>query len=176
MGIAYDGVPLSALTFREHAALGAGRWALLMQVLPCPLLDAGQPASEPGLGGRPAGRAGARWPLALSDQNVERHAAYLATSIRGEHGRDWSVPLLCLWSPVPLAFPDEGAPTGWLPPATDMRAVDGETAVAAMHRVSASPDRFGITPAQVMNLLVPFEVYWGISADDARQIFRNRNL
>jgi len=86
------------------------------------------------------------------------------------------VPPLGLWSPAPLAFPEADVPTGWLPPGAYLAVVEGEAAVAALHRISADAGHYGLAPVKVMDLLISFEIYWDISAGDARQIFRDRNL
>ena len=175
MSIPPRGVPLSVLTFRGYAALGVAPWTLLTQTIADPLLE-GQAPPDRAVSRLAARLAEARWPLEPSDRNIQRYAAYFASGIRGELTGKWSVPPLGLWSPAPLTFPEADVPTGWLPPAAHLTVVEGEAAVAALYRISANPGRYGLVPAQVTDLLVSFEIYWDITAADARQIFRDRNL
>ena len=55
-------------------------------------------------------------------------------------------------------------------------AIDGETQVTAWHELYDDPERFGVTFGQLSQVRVPFELYFGLSVQDARQIFYDRNV
>lgn len=173
------GVHLSALAFRPNAAVGVAPWGPLSRLIPDPLIE------ESAAGQKVATRH-QREHKALRDEvqrvlkgtakgkNVEKYAHYIAQGLRGERGNKWSTPPLCLWSSLPLAATD--SPYTWVLPMTShVVAIDAETQVTALHRISENPAAFGLTAEEIDGFMVPFEVHWGLSADDAKQIFHDRN-
>ncbi len=178
--ILHYGMPLPALTFRDYAAIGVAPWAPLARIIPDPLLEESAAAQR-------AASRHAREHAALRSEvqrllkgtakgrNVDEYALYIALGIQGKRGRRWSTPPLCLWSSEPLTFTEDNTVTGYLPLTAHVVAVDGEAQVAALHQISEDPGRYELAPAQIDELRVPFELYWDISADDARQIFHDRN-
>jgi hypothetical protein len=108
-------------------------------------------------------------------KNVMPYADYIAQGIRGERGLAWSTPPLCLWSSLPVEVDDQ-ARTGTLPVHGNIIAVDAETQVCAWHRLLDAPEAFGLVNGNLIEIIIPFELYWGIDVADARQIFHDRNF
>ncbi|MGX1812136.1 DNA sulfur modification protein DndB [Nocardia sp. NPDC055321] len=123
-------------------------------------------------------------------KNVPEYAQYIASAINGEFGEGWSTPPVTLWIPsdsedddgeVVLVAPDELVPnTGirniTIPSGTPVIAIDGETQVTALHELNDAPEAFGLTPRKLREVRVPFELYWNLSVEDARQVFYDRNV
>lgn len=113
-------------------------------------------------------------------RNIGPYAAYIAAGLRGEHGDAWSTPAVCLWSPDDLSVdPFQGLDaigTVMLPYGPSLIAIDGETQVAAIHRIVEDPEGYGVDPKTLNECPVPFELHWNITLSDARQIFHDRNL
>lgn len=174
------GMRLPALPFRESAAIGVAPWGPLSRIIPDPLLE------ESAAGQKIATRH-QREHKALRDEvqrllkgtakgrNVERYAQYIAKGLRGERGKKWSTPPLCLWSSEPLEQDGDNPYERTLSITSHVVAIDAETQVTALHRLSENPQAYDISPETIDKLLIPFEVYWDISATDAKQIFHDRN-
>lgn len=174
------GVNLPALTYREYAAVGVAPWGPLARIIPDPLLEesaAGQKVAARHLREHKALRDEVQRILkgTAKGKNVEKYAEYIAQGLKGERGKKWSTPPLCLWSSEPLAEDPDNPHMRVLPMTSHVVAIDAETQVCALHRISENPERFGVTPRQIDELQIPFEMYWDISATDAKQIFHDRN-
>ncbi len=61
-------------------------------------------------------------------------------------------------------------------PGSPVVAIDGETQVTAWHELYDDPERFGTTHQCLSEVRVPFELYFNLSVEDARQIFYDRNV
>jgi hypothetical protein len=121
-------------------------------------------------------------------KNVPEYAQYIAAGINGEYGDGWSTPPVTLWIP---ADPDDdgdavlvgeelvkgsGICNITIPSGTPVVAIDGETQVTALHDVNDAPEEFGLTFRKLRDVRIPFELYWNLSVEDARQIFYDRNV
>ncbi|TDD39893.1 hypothetical protein E1288_36295 [Saccharopolyspora elongata] len=115
-------------------------------------------------------------------KNVVPYADYMAAGLKGMHGSGWSTPPVTLWLADQLgSISDELVPgtsirTISVTPGSAVVAVDGETQVTAWHELYDDPARFGLTHDALAAIRVPFELYWGLNVDDARQIFYDRNV
>ncbi|MFH8589832.1 DNA sulfur modification protein DndB [Streptomyces celluloflavus] len=113
-------------------------------------------------------------------KNVLAYAIYLASGILGDRGPGWSVPPITLWCPNPLIVKEDGSTH--LPISKKLIAIDGETQLTAWHklyngrRVAKKDGGYGIENVSFSKLTIAFEIYHGISAVQARQIFHDRNL
>ncbi|MBF6226330.1 hypothetical protein IU470_14615 [Nocardia abscessus] len=107
-------------------------------------------------------------------KNVASYADYLASGITGELGNAWSVPPVTLWCPRPLEIEKETG-SAFFPIRDGLIAIDGETQITALHRIKKNPGAFGLSDFDFGEAVMAFEVYHGISALEARQIFHDRN-
>jgi hypothetical protein len=177
-------VPL--LPFRPGvAAVGVAPLSVIMSVLPDPALEEAAMTARSRLADAYRGQRAVRDHAALraevqrflkgsaKGRNVGSYANYIAAGLRGDHGEAWSIPPLTLWSPRSLTF-DNGS--GYLPLGGKLVAMDAETQVAAWHRINNDPEGYDLDPDVLDEVLIPFEIYWGIPVTAARQIFRDRNL
>lgn len=174
------GMNLPVLAFRESAVVGVAPWGALSRTIPDPM-------QEESAAGQKAAKRAQREHKALRDdvqrllkgsakgRNVERYARYIAEGLRGDRKNRWSTPPLCLWSSHPLHEVEGSQYERMLPITAHVVAVDAETQVCALHRISDDPEGYGLTPADIDELIIPFEMYWNLTAADARQIFHDRN-
>lgn len=180
-----QGIPLNVWTIRpDHWAFGVTNYGFLTTLVPDPTVEENASAMRH----QPrATRAHAELRNSVQrlikgtakGRNIGPYAAYIAAGLRGDYGDAWSTPAVCLWSHRDLEVtPVEGMPqigVASLPLGYPLVAIDGETQVAAIHRLVNDPEAFGLTD-EVINTQVPFELHWNISLPDARQIFHDRNL
>ncbi|MEV7009521.1 DNA sulfur modification protein DndB [Streptosporangium sp. NPDC051022] len=174
----YDGIPIKLLQFRDCAAVGVTSWGTLLTLVPDPLK---WERTNPRLMDR---RLSEQAELRNAVQrvlkgtqkgkNVRSYANYIAAALRGDLGRAYSTPPICLWSPRPIQMINDGLAS--IPLGSPVIAVDGETQLAAMHAIMNSPHEFGLDIEEIPTLSVPFEIYWDVTVSDARQIFHDRNL
>ncbi|OPG14248.1 hypothetical protein B1L11_03760 [Microbispora sp. GKU 823] len=115
-------------------------------------------------------------------KNVPAYASYIASGVKGEYGSGWSTPPITLWlDGQPGAVGDEliagsGIRTISMIPGSAVVAIDGETQVTAWHELYENPVHYGLTYEQLNRIRIPFELYFGLSVEDARQIFYDRNV
>lgn len=107
-------------------------------------------------------------------KNIASYADYLAAGLLGDLGNAWSAPPVTLWSPRPLEI-DQETGNAHFPIRDGLIAIDGETQITALHRIKKNPGAFNLGDFDFGTVLIAFEVYHGISALEARQIFHDRN-
>lgn len=182
-----EGIPLTVTPFRANAAVGTIGLPTLMQLVPSPKLEEDRRAMRysPGATRRHAEiRALVQRALRATQKgrNVAGYARYIAAGINGDHGSAWSTPPITLWlAGEPGAVSDELVPGSGIRRITLLAgspvvAIDGETQVTALHELYDDPERFGLTDTTLHSVRLPFELYWGLTVDDARQIFYDRNV
>ncbi|GAA3077226.1 DNA sulfur modification protein DndB [Streptosporangium carneum] len=172
------GLPVRLTPFRSCAAIGVGNWENMLSLLPNPVAveqDAIK-FSRRTSNSYADLRAEVQRTLhgTAKGRNVPHYADYLAAGHRGDLGDAWSSPPLCLWSPRPLIIGESG--NTHLPIGGGLIAIDAETQLAAMHEVADNLEHYELKDGSLSEMLVAYEVYWGISLEDARQIFHDRNL
>jgi hypothetical protein len=184
---AVEGIQLIVTPFRPDAVIGTMGLSTLLQLVPSPKTEEDKRALKyaPGALRRHAEvRALVQRMLKTTQKgrNVTSYASYIASGVNGEYGSGWSTPPITLWlDGRPGAVGDELIPGSGIRAitmlaGTSVVAIDGETQVAAWHELSDDPERFGITYERLSTVRVPFELYFGLSVEDARQIFYDRNV
>lgn len=184
---AVEGTSLTVIPFRADAVIGTIALPALLHLVPSPKLEEDKRAMKfsPGAMRRHAEIRSLVQRTLKSTQkgrNVASYARYIASGINGDFGSGWSTPPITLWLPdEPGAVSEELVPgTGicriTLLAGSPVVAIDGETQVTALHELYDDPERFGITYEALGKVRVPFELYWGLSVEDARQIFYDRNV
>ncbi|MER7500675.1 DNA sulfur modification protein DndB [Nonomuraea pusilla] len=174
----YDGVPIKLLQFRDCAAVGVTSWGTFLTLVPDPVK--GENTSARQMDRRLSEQAELRNAVqrllkgTQKGKNVKSYANYIAAGLRGELGRAYSTPPICLWSPRPIQILDDGS--AFVPLGSPVVAVDGETQLAAMHAIMNDPEEYELDSETLPTLAIPFEIYWDITVADARQIFHDRNL
>lgn len=174
----YDGIPVKLLQFRDCAAVGVTSWGTLLTLVPDPIK--GERTNHRLMDRRLSEQAELRNAVqrvlkgTQKGRNVRSYANYIAAALRGDLGRAFSTPPICLWSPRPIQMIDDGVAS--IPLGSPVVAVDGETQLAAMHEIMNNPVDFGLNSEEIPTLAVPFEIYWDITVRDAQQIFHDRNL
>lgn len=73
-------------------------------------------------------------------------------------------------------LPGSGIRTVTVLPGSPVVAIDGETQVTAWHELYDNPERFGITYEKLTTVRLPYELYFGLTVEAARQIFYDRNV
>ncbi|SDJ56449.1 DNA-sulfur modification-associated [Nonomuraea maritima] len=173
-----EGVPIRLMQFRDHAGIGVMSMGTLVSVVPDPAREEtpGALRHDRQLRQHAEVRAAVQRLLkgTAKGRNVEPYADYIAAGLRGDHGRAWSTPPLCLWSVRPLTLDTNG--TAYLPLGSPVIAIDAETQVAAIHRLWNDPSEFDLDEEELRKVAMPFEIYWDITISEARQIFHDRNL
>jgi len=114
-------------------------------------------------------------------KNAHRYASYIAKGQVGDWGNRWDTPPFTLWLPASLEIQEYAGPLGteylaYLPEGVKGVLVDAETQLIAHYILLATPSDFGVTKQQVLDRQVPVEIIHGVTLDDARQIFHDRNL
>jgi DNA-sulfur modification-associated len=192
------GIPVLVMPFRDNAAVGVTTLDIIVSVLPNPTLEETVQAAKSKLAEMMREQRDLRDHAELRNEvqrflkgsgkgrNAQSYANYLARGQRGELGDAWSAPPLTLWSPRPLvlqngtvSLPPGAATAGGtvnLPLGMTMVPIDGETQVDAWWRLWNDPERYGLDRDKLAAVRIPFEIYWGISVTEARQVFRDRNL
>ncbi|MEU5482819.1 DNA sulfur modification protein DndB [Streptomyces mirabilis] len=181
-----EGIQLTVTPFRTDAVIGTMGLATLLQLVPDPKKEENRRALKYASGPvrqHAALRALVQRTLTTQKgRNVLSYAAYIAAGLLGEHGAAWSLPPVTLWlDGEPIFIGEEVAPgsgihTIAVSPGSPVIAIDGETQVAAWHALYDDPERFGISYAQLGQVRLPYELYFGLSVEDARQIFYDRNV
>lgn len=182
-----EGIQLTVIPFRLDAVIGTMGLSTLLQLVPSPKTEEDKRALKyaPGALRRHAEVRGLVQRMLKSTQkgrNVTSYASYIASGVNGEYGSGWSTPPITLWldgQPGAIGeelVPGSGIRTITMIPGMPVVAIDGETQVTAWHELYDDPERFGITYDRLSTVRVPFELYFGLSVEDARQIFYDRNV
>jgi hypothetical protein len=184
---AVEGIQLTVTAFRPDAVIGTIGLPTLLQLVPSPKTEEDKRALKYASGSvrRHAEVRALVQRMLKSTQkgrNVSAYASYIAGGVSGGHGAAWSTPPITLWlDGRPGSVGDElvagsGICRITVLPGSPVVAIDGETQVAAWHELYDAPERFGVTFEQLSRVRVPFELYFGLSVQDARQIFYDRNV
>lgn len=184
---AVEGIQLTVTPFRADAVIGTIGLPALMQLVPSPKLEEDKRAMKfsPGAMRRHAEiRSLVQRTLKATQKgrNVADYARYIASGINGDFGSGWSTPPITLWlADEPGAVSEELVPGSGIRRITLLAgspvvAIDGETQVTALHELYDDPEQYGITYQKLTAVRLPFELYWGLSVEDARQIFYDRNV
>jgi hypothetical protein len=182
-----EGIQLTVTPFRNDAVIGTIGLPALLQLVPSPKLEEDKRAMKfsPGAMRRHAEiRSLVQRTLKATQKgrNVAGYARYIAAGINGDYGSGWSTPPITLWlAGEPGAVSEEliagsGIRKITLLAGSPVVAIDGETQVTALHELYDDPEPFGITDEALGAVRLPFELYWGLSVEDARQIFYDRNV
>ncbi|MFK4864221.1 DNA sulfur modification protein DndB [Streptomyces sp. CSMPJR101] len=182
-----EGIPLTVMPFREDAVIGTMSLATLVRLVPSPRQEE-DPRVLKAASGHDRRRAELRATVqrtlkSQKGKNIPDYAEYIAAGILGKHGSAWSTPPITLWHPGEVAamsdelVPGSGLRTLTVAPDAMVIAVDGETQTTAWHDIYRDPEAFGLSYTELnQRVRIPFELYLGISAADARQIFYDRNV
>jgi hypothetical protein len=182
-----EGTQLTVMPFRPDAVIGTMGLPTLLQLVPSPRTEEDTRALKYASGTlrRHAEVRALVQRMLKSTQkgrNVTSYAAYIASGVNGEYGTGWSTPPITLWlDGQPGAVGDElvagsGIRTVTVLPGAPVVAIDGETQVAAWHEVYDNPERFGVTYERLSAVRLPYELYFGLTVEAARQIFYDRNV
>ncbi|MDG4829333.1 DNA sulfur modification protein DndB [Solwaraspora sp. WMMD1047] len=184
---AVEGIQLTVTPFRPDAVIGTIALPALLQLVPSPKREEDKRAMKVSSGAvrRHAEiRSLVQRTLKSSQKgrNVAGYAHYIAAGINGDFGSGWSTPPITLWlADDPGAVSDELVPGSGICRITLLAgspvvAIDGETQVTALHELYDDPEQYGTTYQKLNVVRLPFELYWGLSVEDARQIFYDRNV
>lgn len=182
-----EGIRLNVMPFRADAVIGTMALPTLLQVVPSPRNQENKRALryQSGLQQRNAELRGEVQRMIASTskgKNIPAYAHYIAAGIKGQHGAGWSTPPVTLWlAAKPGAISDEltsGANVFSMSvtPGSAVIAVDGETQVSAWHELYDKPENYGLDLDRLAAVRIPFELFWNLGVDDARQIFYDRNV
>ncbi|WP_017975224.1 DNA sulfur modification protein DndB [Actinopolyspora halophila] len=182
-----EGIRLHVTPFRPNAVIGTLGLSTLLQLVPSPKAQENQQALKHASGTlrRHAEVRGLVQRMLKSTnkgRNVTSYAGYIASGVKDELGAAWSTPPVTLWLGGKLSsiseelVPGTGIRTVSVAPGSPVVAIDGETQVAAWHELHDSPERYGLSVEALAGVRVPFELFWGIEVQDARQIFYDRNV
>lgn len=182
-----EGIQLTVTPFRSDAVVGTIGLPALLQLVPSPRLEEDKRAMKysPGAMRRHAEiRSLVQRTLKATQKgrNVASYARYIAAGINGDYGSGWSTPPITLWlAGEPGAVSEElvagsGIRRITLLAGSPVVAIDGETQVTALHELYDDPESFGVDEEALRAVRLPFELYWGLSVEDARQIFYDRNV
>ncbi|GAA4889107.1 DNA sulfur modification protein DndB [Saccharopolyspora cebuensis] len=182
-----EGIRLHVMPFRPDAVIGTMGLPTLIQLVPSPKNLENKRALQyaSGLQRRHAEIRGLVQRMIKSTgkgRNIAPYADYIAAGLKGVHGSGWSTPPVTLWLAGELgSISDELVPgtsirTISVTPGSAVVAIDGETQLTAWHELYDDPARFGLTHDALAAVRMPFELYWGLGVDDARQIFYDRNV
>ncbi|MGV9763591.1 DNA sulfur modification protein DndB [Micromonospora tulbaghiae] len=184
---AVEGIQLTVTPFRTDAVIGTIGLPALLQLVPNPKLEEDKRAMKfsPGAMRRHAEIRSLVQRTLKSTQkgrNVTGYARYIASGINGDFGSGWSTPPITLWlAGEPGAVSDELIPGSGIRKITLLAgspvvAIDGETQLTALHELYDDPEQYDTTYEALGAVRLPFELYWGLSVEDARQIFYDRNV
>ncbi|MFC1429205.1 DNA sulfur modification protein DndB [Streptacidiphilus sp. N1-3] len=182
-----EGIQLTVIPFRQNAVVGTIGLTTLLQLVPSPKREEDQRAMRyaDGMQRRHSEMRALVQRMLKSTQkgrNVTPYAAYIAGGVSGDFGSGWSTPPITLWlAGRPGAVSEDLVPGSGIHritvvPGSPVVAIDGETQITAWHELYDDPERFGLTYETLGRLRVPFELYWDLSVEDARQIFYDRNV
>ncbi|MEV7513782.1 DNA sulfur modification protein DndB [Streptomyces diastaticus] len=182
-----EGTPITVMPFRENAVIGTVSLPALLQIVPSPRREE-DPKALSSASGQVRQHAEIRSQVQRTlkatgkGRNATSYAEYIAAGLNGEWGDAWSLPPITFWHAGEVAAISEeliagtGLRTITVAPGATVVAVDGETQLTAWHDLFDNPERFGLAYGQLVAVRVPFEMYLGLSAADARQVFHDRNV
>ncbi|MGW0434090.1 DNA sulfur modification protein DndB [Micromonospora sp. NPDC003197] len=184
---AVEGIQLTVTPFRADAVIGTIGLPALLQLVPSPKVEEDKRAlkfSSGAMRRHAEIRSLVQRTLKATQKgrNVAGYARYIAAGINGDFGSGWSTPPITLWlADEPGAVSDELVPGSGIVRITLLAgspvvAIDGETQVTALHELYDDPEEYGLTYTALQRVRLPFELYWGLSVEDARQIFYDRNV
>lgn len=184
---AVEGIQLTVTPFRPDAVIGTMGLPTLLQLVPSPKTEEDARALKYASGvlrrhAEVRGMVQRMLKATQKGRNVTSYASYIASGVNGDHGSAWSIPPITLWlDGQPGAISDElvpgtGISTITVVAGSPVVAIDGETQVTAWHELYDNPERFGCSYEKLNVVRVPFELYFGLSVEDARQIFYDRNV
>lgn len=182
-----EGIQLTVTPFRPDAVIGTMGLPTLLQLVPSPKAEEDTRALKYASGtlrrhAEVRGLVQRMLKASQKGRNVTSYASYIASGINGDHGAAWSTPPITLWldgQPGAVGeelVPSSGIRTITVLPGAPVVAIDGETQVTAWHELYDNPERFGTTYQKLSAVRVPYEMYFGLSVEDARQIFYDRNV
>ncbi|MER6993967.1 DNA sulfur modification protein DndB [Saccharopolyspora hirsuta] len=182
-----EGIRLTVMPFRPDAVIGTMGLPTLIQLVPSPRNQENKRALQYASGAQRRhaevrGLVQRTIQKSSKGKNITPYAEYIAKGLTGGHGAGWSTPPVTLWLADELGWISDELVPGTairniaLTPGSAVIAVDGETQVSAWHELYDSPETFSLTYAALRDVRVPFELYWGLGVDDARQIFYDRNV
>ncbi|MCJ0871519.1 DNA sulfur modification protein DndB [Streptomyces sp. AP-93] len=182
-----EGTQVTVMPFREDAVVGTISLPALLQIVPSPRREEDAKSLKAASGKiRQHAEIRAQVQRTLKatakGKNAGSYAEYIAAGLSGTWGDAWSTPPITFWHADALAaisdelVPGTGLRTITIAPGATVVAVDGETQLTAWHDLYDDPDSYGLTYPQLAPLRIPFEMYVGLSATDARQIFHDRNV
>lgn len=182
-----EGTRITVMPFRENAVIGTVSLPALLQIVPSPRREEDQKALKTASGQvRQHAEIRAQVQRTLKatgkGKNATSYAEYIAAGINGEWGDAWSLPPITFWHAGNVAgvsdelVPGTGLRTVTVAPGATVVAIDGETQLTAWHDLFDGPEKFGLGYDQLTAVRVPFEMYVGLSASDARQVFHDRNV
>jgi hypothetical protein len=189
---AVEGITLPVMPFRPTAVVGTIGLPTLLQMVHSPKREEDPRAMkyQDGATRRHAEiRALVQRMIKSTNKgkNVPEYASYIATGIQGEYGNGWSTPPVTLWIPADAdggavivgekeLVEGSGIRNITILSGTPVVAIDGETQVTALHELYDDPESYGLTYTQLRAVRVPFELYWDLEVEDARQVFYDRNV
>jgi hypothetical protein len=182
-----EGIQLTVTPFRPDAVIGTMGLPTLLQLVPSPKAEEDKRALKYASGtlrrhAEVRGLVQRMLKASQKGRNVTSYASYIASGVNGDHGSAWSTPPITLWldgQPGAVSeelLPGSGIRTITVIPGSPVVAIDGETQVTAWHELYDNPERFDTSYEKLSAVRVPFELYFGLSVEDARQIFYDRNV
>lgn len=189
---AAEGITLPVMPFRPTAVVGTIGLPTLLQLVHSPKREEDPRAMkyQDGATRRHAEIRALVQRMIKSTQkgkNVPEYAEYIASGIKGELGEGWSTPPVTLWipsddGPESVQVGDKELVDGTgirnitILSGTPVVAIDGETQVTALHELYDSPETYGLSYGTLRIVRLPFELYWNLPVEDARQVFYDRNV
>ncbi|MFG2295585.1 DNA sulfur modification protein DndB [Streptomyces sp. NPDC048603] len=182
-----EGTQVTVMPFREDAVVGTISLPALLQIVPSPRREEDQKSLKAASGKmRQHAEIRAQVQRTLKatakGKNAGSYADYIAAGLSGALGDAWSTPPITFWHADRLAaiseelIPGSGLRNITIAPGATVVAVDGETQLTAWHDLYNDPESFGLGYPQLAAVRIPFEMYVGLAASDARQIFHDRNV
>ncbi|WP_445282602.1 DNA sulfur modification protein DndB [Streptomyces sp. DSM 118148] len=189
---AVSGVPLIVQPFRQGSVVGVIDLPTLLSLVPNPKREEDRrvmktATSEERRHAEVRALVQRMIKSTQKGKNVGAYASYLAAGTAGEYRNGWSHPPITLWAPDDAdgesvrvdpteLIPGTGLCRVTVLTGTPVVAIDGETQITAWHEVYDNPETFHLTRKQLRDVRIPFELYWGLTVGEARQIFFDRNV
>jgi hypothetical protein len=183
-----EGTSLTVMPFRPTAVIGTMSLPTYISLVPSPSKEENKRAMAQA-GGSVKRHAEIRALVQRMLQgtnkgkNVLEYADYAGAAFRGDLGTGWSMPPVTLWladEPGAIGENELVAGTGirtlTIASGSPVVAIDGETQTAALHEIYDNPEEYSLAYRDLATVRIPFELYWGLTIEDARQIFYDRNV